>query len=175
MKVKMYFYLIAASIGAMLLVGCDDNDGDNPKMNIQTAPEAISRAFTNQYPTVANAEWGKKFSYYVVEFDDIESMSEVEVWFEADGTWVMTETDYERPSMALLPEAVQQAFNNSEYSTWLIDDIVYYEYPDAVKNMYEVGVEKRKNPDMNMYFGFDGRLIKVVQDNNIEITPNTVI
>jgi hypothetical protein len=116
---------------------------------------------------VNGVEWEKNRGYYVAEFW---SNAVVEAWFDAKGEWRMTETDMGK-SLAALPEAVQKAFADSQYSTWRVDDLDKYERPADAFYLFEV--ETNGQRDRDLYFAPDGTLLKDdVDKDNHEVTPD---
>lgn len=170
MKQKLY-YLFTLLFAISIFTACDDDDSANNKIDV---PEAVTNAFQAKYPDVAvnSVEWAMKSGYYVAEYHTTANMREVEAWFATDGTWRMTETDNGK-DLFLVPTAVSTAFSKSDYATWTIDDIDYYEYPDATKNFYLIEVEKAGQPDTALYFAIDGSLLKTTPADNLTITPDT--
>lgn len=172
MRLKLY-YLAIATIGFLTLGSCDD-DSSNPP--VQTTPEAVVKGFQNKYPDVdtQTVKWEKKGTYYVAEYKKVANMEDVEAWFTATGEWKMTETDFGK-DLFLLPPAINVGFNKTDYSSWTIDDIDLYEYPDESRNFYLFEVEKAGQPTTNLFFKTDGTLIKAAPDTDADITPDTVI
>lgn len=170
---KIYYSLILIlSLG--VTTACSDDD--SPTDNSVKVPDAVMTSFQTKYPDIAPAsvKWDLKGSYYVADYKTTANMREVEAWFSPDGTWRMTETDNGR-DLFLLPTDINTAFNNSDYALWTIDDIEYYEYPDATNNFYLFEVEKTGETDTALYFSTAGTLIKTTPSANLDITPDTVI
>ena len=86
----------------------------------------------------------------------------------------MSENDCGK-DLFLIPAAVNEGFNKTEYRTWTVDDIDFYEYPDNTRDFYVIEVEQAGQSDTDLYFKPDGTLIKTVPNDNSEITPDTVI
>ncbi len=171
MKLKL-FYLLIALVGGFTFVSCDDDD-DAPKL--KDIPQACLDSFKAKFPEAKNVDWERKGTYYVAEYDKFNNREvEVSAWFAPDGTWNMTDTDYGK-DLFMLPTEINTAFNQSEYSSWTIDDIDLYEYPDTTKDFYLIEVEKAGQTDMELYFKTDGTLIKAIPDTNTDITPDTQI
>lgn len=111
MKLKMYFLMLALGVCGAAMQSCDDDD-DNLKV-----PEKLQSAFSQKYPE-ASPKWKTRGNYYIADFQD--QNYESEAWFTFDAVWLMTETDL---PYAALPEAVKNAFQNSEYGQWRLDDV----------------------------------------------------
>ncbi len=166
MKLKLHLLLLALC-GAMMLTSCSSDD-DDPT----TVSSAVQTALDTMYPSAENVEWGTRSGYYVAECTH--NKLEIEVWFTSTAEWCMTETDYGK-NLSLLPSAVQTAFNSSEYATWTIDDIDYFEFSGTA--FYVIEVESKGQADRNLYFYADGTLFKDVADTDDDdvIYPNSSI
>ena len=116
LKITTLSLLLAGSIG---LIGCDDNDSKH-------SSDIIQQAFETKYPGIAVHDWEYKNGYSVAEF--VFNGHEAEAWFDAQGQWYMTETDYGR-DLNQLPQNIQESFRQCSYATWSIDDIDMFEYP----------------------------------------------
>ncbi len=164
MKTKFLFMTLML-VGLTAFASCDDDD-DNDRPVI--APEAVVKAFEAKFPDVTYVAWEYKQDYYVAEF--VDNGVEVDVWFSPDTEWKMTETDVR--GLDNLPLDVKEAFVNSGYATWAVDDIDKYERPDAT--FYLIEVEKRGEKDRNLYYAPDGTLIRNVEDKpGDDVLPNT--
>lgn len=168
MKLKLYLLFIALC-GVVTLQSCSDDDDP------ATVSEAIQKAFKAKYPSANNEKWEIKSGYYVAEF--WENGKEVDAWFTSNAEWSMTETDL-GTNLTLLPNAVQTAFNNSDYNNsttiWRVEDIDFYERPD--KTFYLIEIESVGQKDRKLFYNPDGTLLKDVEDTeNDDILPNTSI
>lgn len=172
MKLKL-FYILIALMGISNFTACSDDDDNTPPVN-PNIPEAVANAFAQKYPDVNTSavKWEKKGIYQVAEFKS--GLNEIEAWFSQTGEWKMTENDYGK-DLFMVSTIINQAFIHSGYSTWTIDDISYYEYPDETKNFYLIEVEKAGEPDTQLYFKPDGTTIKTATEANVNITPDTTI
>lgn len=144
---KLKLYLVALLLGTFALQSCDDDD-DKVKV-----PKTVQDAFSQKYPTTPAYDWDLERGYYVAEFRN--NYSEAEAWFQADGTWVRTETDYR----VALPEAVQSYINTNYPSTqgYFIDDIDWVETP--TQNYFDVELDRQGMPDVHIYIQENGTLI----------------
>lgn len=160
MKTKL-FILAALLCGAFAFTSCDSDD--NEKFMPE---EAVAKAFSMKYPEAKNASWESKAGYAKAGFylGDYEA----EAWFNAQGVWVMTETDI--PYRAL-PQAVKASFETSEYANWKVDDVDMIERFDRA-TIYIIEVENG-DTEIDLYFTEDGVLIKEVidVDNDDERLP----
>lgn len=174
MKTKLY-YLFIVALGLFSVAACSDDDKKSDEPSTEqtlSIPTACSDAFKAKYPNVNEVTWETKTPYYVAEFVPV-NFQDAEAWFTADGTWKMTSTDYHK-NMFFMPGTVSLAFENTEYKTWTIDDITYYEYPDETSNFYVIEVENNSS-QMDVYIDTDGNVIKTQAPTGQDITPDTVI
>lgn len=170
---KKFFYLLIAAVTAMgFASSCSDDDDDDISSN--NVPEAVTNALKQKYPEAKNVEWSQKGEYYVAEFDETTRFTDVDAWFTAAGEWAMTEKDYGK-DLFLIPAAVNAGFNKTDYRTWTVDDIDYYEFPAETRDFYVIEVETAGQPDTDLYFRPDGTLVKAVANDTSVITPATVI
>ena len=130
---------------------CDDDD-DNLKV-----PEKLQSAFSQKYPE-ASPKWKTRSNYYIADFRDRNYDSEA--WFTSGAVWLMTETDL---PYAALPEAVKNAFQNSEYGQWRLDDVDMVER-EGMEPVYILEVEQGSR-EMDLYYNAEGILIKAVEDS----------
>ncbi len=147
--------------GVVGFTGCDDND------DVTNLPEVIENAFNDKFPDATWVEWERKAGYYVAEFR--QDGMDVEAWYDNQGSWRMTESDFGR-NLTLLPQAVQTTFQSSGYSQWTVDDIDKYECPD--KTFYLIEVKKAGQRDRKLFYSQDGLLLKDVEDKeNDDVLP----
>ena len=160
MKNKMYF-LFVALLSMSVLTGCDDDD------NPVKVSDSLKNTFHGQFPNANKVEWEMKRGYYVADFwDGVEK----EAWYDANGKWVMTETDYGR-NITLLPQAVQDAYQASAYNMWIVDDVDKYERADMT--FYLIEVETAGKKDRNLFYAESGALLKDAEDKgNDEVYPD---
>ena len=142
--------MLALGICGAVMQSCDDDD-DN--LNV---PEELRSAFSQKYPGSV-PEWKTRSNYYIADFRD--QSYEAEAWFTSDAIWLMTETDI---PYAALPEAVKNALQNSEYSTWYRDDADMLERK-GLEPVYVLEVEQCSR-EMDLYYNAEGILIKAMED-----------
>ena len=94
-----------------------------------------------------------KDEYYVADCwvaDD-----ELEVWFDGNANWVMTENELE--SIDSLVPAVYTAFNNTKYSSWVVTDVYVLVYPqNPTESVIQVKQGSRR---YSLVFSQDGGLL----------------
>lgn len=164
---KKHLFLILGMVCSLVVFsGCNDDDDD---ILVQDVPQIVLSGLQTKFPNVTYAEWEKKGGYYVAEFWQ-EGM-QTDAWINEKGEWCMTELDL-GTNLTLLPEAVQTAFQSSQYATWRVDDLDKYERPD--RTFYLIEVETGGQADRDLYYAPDGTLIKdEVDKENNDITPTT--
>ena len=97
---------------------CDnDDDYTPPNQDIVTALKQL-------YPDVQDIEWDQKGVYYVA--DCWVDGSDLDVWFDANANWIMTEMEIFREQ---LPAAVNAAYEESGYGDWVIDNLTKLTFP----------------------------------------------
>ena len=165
MKTKIYG-LFLALLGAVVWTSCDNDDDD---IRVSDVPKAVLNTLEAKFPNVSRAEWENKQEYYVAEFWQ-EGM-DTHVWIDSKAEWKMTELDL-GTHLELLPSAVFNAFQNSQYANWRVDDIDKYERPD--RTFYLIEIETKGEKDRDLFFSIDGSLLKdeVDRENN-DVTPTT--
>lgn len=112
LRFKFGAWAVVLMLAALSFGACSDED-DDPAFN---PPSNITEALKQLYPAAQNIEWEMKDVYYVADCwvaDD-----ELEVWFDGNANWLMTENELE--SIDSLVPAVYTAFNNTKYSSWVV-------------------------------------------------------
>lgn len=161
---KMFSWLIGATIIAMPINACSDND------HSYSTPGNVLEAFQAQFPLATNVDWDMESGFYVAEFK-INGL-EHHVWYDDDAIWRMTETEIGL-NMLAVPEAVQDAFLNSGYQEWFIEDIDKYQRPDD--EFYLIEIEMMGQQDRNLFFAPDGKLLRdEVSKENVEVLPTII-
>ena len=162
MKTRMTIF-VSLLLAGFAFTSCDDSD-DN-----YTPDEKIVNVLYEKYPNAQRVDWELQHDHYVADFYD--NNIEKEAWITTKGEWVMTESDI---LFNNLPDAVQTAFNESEYKDWRVDDVDMLERIE-METVYVIEVEKSKQ-EFDLFYAEDGTLIKAVEDidNNNNYQPNTV-
>lgn len=150
-------WMMVCALGVFSMTSCSNDDDSN--VNV---PENVTRAFNDKYAGIGRVEWDReRGGYLVAEFN--KDGKEYDAWFTETGEWVMTEVDHGR-RMENLPEAVQAGYEATTYSAenWTIDDIDEIQRP-AYETFYIIEVEKKGQPDYDLYFDANGTLFREVQ------------
>ena len=160
--------LMTLLVSALALAGCDKNE-DNGSREPAVSQQAQA-ALAEKYPAATNVRWTAKDQYFVASFSlpasRAEAGNDLAAWFDNGGAWYMTETDI---PFTALPQAVQTAFNASEYAAapWTVDDVDMLER-EGVETIYVIEVEKRENgieTEVDLYYSADGVLVKMLTDS----------
>lgn len=154
MKTKILFLLLTV-LPTAIFISCNDDDD----ANWDIVSTEVRNAFSEKYPSAQKTEWENKGTYKVADF--VNNNMETSAWFDTNGIWYMTETDLPFNS---LPQAVKDAFQASEYSTWKVDDVDMLERKDT-EVVYIIEVESQ-NQEVDLYYSAEGILIKTVADND---------
>ena len=158
MKTKeLMKWMMACALVVFTLASCSDDDDDNVPV-----PDAVTRAFTDKYAGVGRVDWDReKGGYLVAEF--WKDGKEHEAWFDNNGEWFMTEIDHGR-DLTSLPQAVRAGYEATAYAQtgWSVDDIDEIQRP-AYETFYIIEVEKRGQPDYDLYFDTNGTLFRELQ------------
>ena len=124
-----------------------NTDGDVAWKNI---PDAVKQTFRKMYPNI-NAEWELERGLYKAEWE--EGPFEIEAFFKADGTWVITKTDV---PVGNLPTVVTN-YVSTNYPGYTIDDATFIEKPEAKYFLLEL--EKKGAADIYLKITEDGNVI----------------
>ena len=146
---------------ALSLCACDDDK--NPTWPV---PQPVVDTLFDMYPTAQNIDWYRSGSYSVARFVTMQDGAAQYrwAWFDASGTWYMTETDV---TLLQMPQAVQSSFGQSSYSGWEFEDGDKLERA-GLADVYVVEVESgttgkgRNETRTALYYTADGTLIKTV-------------
>lgn len=148
-KFKFGAWAVVLMMTALSFSACSDDD-DDPAL---VPPNNITEALKQLYPAAQNIEWEMKGDYYVA--DCWVTGDELDVWFDANANWVMTENELD--SIEQLVPAVYTAFQNSDYSAWVVTDVYVLTYP---QNMTESVIQvKLGSQRYSLYFSQEGGLL----------------
>lgn len=148
-KFKFGAWAVVLMMTALSFSACSDDD-DDPAL---VPPNNITEALKQLYPAAQNIEWEMKGDYYVA--DCWVTGDELDVWFDANANWVMTENELD--SIGQLVPAVYTAFQNSDYSAWVVTDVYVLTYP---QNMTESVIQvKLGSQRYSLYFSQEGGLL----------------
>ncbi len=149
--------LLALLTGLFLfsLTACDDDKNSYHPNTI------ITKAFESKFPHASKAIWKLKKNYSVAKF--VNNGCEINAWFDQNGLLYMTKTEYE--SLDNIPDAtVREAFNNSIYNKWKVEDVDYIERLN-IEGIYIIEVEQGEK-ELDLIFTKNGILVKAIPDDN---------
>ena len=155
---KLFAFLTLSA--AFALCACE-----NDEHYTWPVPPGVVDSFYEMYPTATNVKWHRSGVYSVAEFNTSQNGAQQErwAWYDAAGTWYMTETDI---AFAQLPQPVQAAFNDGAYGSWQFADGDMLERA-ALEDIYVVEAEgsgNNRNTTAALYYTSDGVLVKTVID-----------
>ena len=127
-------------------------------------PANIQTAFQTLYPQATDVEWEQMAGCYVAEF--IADGQEIDVWFNKQAEWVMTETDVE--SLEKVPAPVAEAFMSSTMTGMRLRDIriiTFPKHPTAVSythlTVIIIEVEQyNSDEEFQLFYAPDGKLLQ---------------
>lgn len=117
-------------------------------------PAKIQAAFEKMYPQAVNVECEQMAGCYVAEF--VMDNREIDVWFDENAQWVMTENDVE--SLEKVPAPVAEAFMESIMSSMRLKDvriITFPKHPTIIVIEVEV---YNSNEEFQLFYSPDGKL-----------------
>lgn len=166
MKTKL-IYGFMALFAAVALVACNNDDDDIKPSNV---PQEVMTSFNKKFPGSSDVEWEKYGQYYIASF--MNKSDDCDAWFASDGNWLMTE--YEYKSVSKLPIMMRNAFQESDYASWFVDDVTLYEknYDDA---FCQIEVETPGQPETSIFINAAGSIMNIVPNYDGTITPVTDI
>lgn len=120
------------------------------------APSAIQTAFKKMYPKVTYPAWSREGAYYVADFT--QNGFEMEVWFDGNANYTMTQTDWE--TLDNVPAGVYNAFSQGQYSNGQIEDVTLVNFPECAP-VIVIEVEAY-NEDMKvqLFYSQEGELLQ---------------
>lgn len=138
---------MAVLMVAFVTVSCSDDD-DN--FSVNDVPAKVMDAFKTKYPNTM-AHWEKERGKIKAEF--VVNGQEAEAWYETDGTWIGTETNFR----GSFPELVQN-YINTNYAGYTVDDADWIETPTL--NYFDIDLEMLAKPDVRLLIKEDGTLVR---------------
>lgn len=159
MKRNSTIWIIALMATFSFITSCSNTD--NPYL--PPNPDIVT-AFNNLYPNAQDVYWSEKGSYYVA--DCRVDGTELDVWFNGNAGWVMTEQDIFRSQ---LPTAVETSFANGTYGNWVIDDLTMLTFPKSPSTVYLLEVQQG-DVEKALFYTPDGTLTLVRDITNADDT-----
>ena len=111
--IKLRFSLLMALLVVAVSVFADN------------APAKVQTALKKMYPKADGIAWSQDGGYYCADF--MMNGYEKNVWFNAQGQWQMTQTEWGDTDE--LSATVYNAYASGPYSGWQVEDVTYVEFP----------------------------------------------
>lgn len=119
-------------------------------------PAKVDSVFRQMYPNAAYVGWSQMANCYVAE--TVVDGVEVDVWFNNDAQWVMTETAVE--SLEKIPKAVAQSFMNNPLSGVRLRDVRIITFPKHPTVVVIEAEGYNSNEEFQLFYYTDGKLYK---------------
>lgn len=119
-------------------------------------PANIQTAFQTLYPQATDVEWEQMAGCYVAEF--IADGQEIDVWFNKQAEWVMTETDVE--SLEKVPAPVAEAFMSSTMTGMRLRDIRIITFPKHPTVIIIEVEQYNSDEEFQLFYAPDGKLLQ---------------
>lgn len=162
---KIFAAIIAS---AAALSACSSDDSDD--LAASQIPTDVKTTFKSMYPDAAGVEWSQTALFYVADFT--QDTFEYDAWYLPSGSWQMTQIDYDQ-MISMLPVAVLNAFQNSDYSLWTVDDASLYQRPSDSFSIIEV--ESNLGQEVALVYDAYGNLLHTLPGDDYQILPTTVL
>lgn len=117
-------------------------------------PANIQTAFQKMYPQATDVEWNQMAGCYVAEF--IMDEREIDVWFDKNAQWVMTENDVE--SLEKVPVPVAEAFMSSTMASMRLRDVRIITFPKRPAVIIIEVEEYNSDEEFQLFYSPDGKL-----------------
>ena len=124
--------LAAFAVAMLPLMSCESVDYDVPPGVEKVKPaKQVTKGFNEAYPDARDVEWEYEHGCWVVSFETGRGVNEVEyeIWYDAEGNWLMTKREYH---ISAVPQAVKDALAaDPVYGALRLDDneVEYYQTP----------------------------------------------
>lgn len=139
--------LLFIGFATFVFCSCSNDDDD---LKTDSIPSTIVEQLNVMYPEMA-AHWEMERGQYKAEF--IKDGKDYDVYFQQNGTWVMTIVDVLYND---LPQAVKD-YLAANYSDYRVDDVDWVEKPDA--RYYHVELEKKGAADVHLNITAEGQVV----------------
>ena len=156
---RHFLPMMMLTCATLLGTSCQDDNAATPDGTVDKASK--EETLYKLYPDASNVTWSVKGNYAVADFSA--DTSRYTAWLDNAGNWYMTESDM---LFEQLPQAVKDAFKNSEYATWTVDDVDKI-FREGVETVYVIEAEGMQNgvkTEIDLYYSEDGVLVKSVID-----------
>lgn len=117
---KRFFILIALSLLAFVVIACEAKDDAKP-------PVSVQKEFDKMFPDATDVRWERDGQSWEATFMSAKgSMNkEYKAWYNADGSWIRTETEV---LISSIPKPIlAYLMSDPDYaSSSFVDEDVYY-------------------------------------------------
>lgn len=144
MKIKLY--VIALLLGAIGMQSCDKDD-DIPEDKISATIKAF---ITEKYPDARIEE--AEIQKGITDVDIVDGAISKEVLFDSTDAWISTSWDL---APASLPAVITDSLKKSDYSTYSVDDVDYFETPTGDYYLLEL---EEGNKEIHIKMNLDGTI-----------------
>ncbi len=142
---KIMLMAVMALMGGNILLA---SDATAQKDSAVIAPEAVVKAFDQQFSGAKLHKWLWRKEGYIADFR--KDGKKYFAYYSADGAWKGTESPIKWTKD--LPAAVKQGWKNSGYYAWYVEDIKKIESPDSP--MYVLHVDNGSLLDSDHHDAF---------------------
>lgn len=155
-EMKRNLFIAATAAAILSLVSCGRIDYDIPP-GVEKPDRQLTKGFNESYPDARDIEWEYVRGAWVVSFETGYGTAEVEyeVWYDAEGNWLMTKREYH---ISAVPQNIIDALSaDPEYGSARLEDneVEYYRTPeenfyrfDVIHNGREVEVDVTESGDV---------------------------
>lgn len=159
--------------GILLEVVLDDPENDNsgslPSPSYDDMYEDVMAFIDTHYPGAILIDFNVKHDFIKVKV--IHENRKKQIRFDLDVNWLLTKYEVAREEVAPI---VIDAFNNSSFASYEIDEIEFYETPQENYYVFEL---ENNDDDIEIKITMDGA-ITVIEDgggnNGVELDPSIV-
>lgn len=131
-----------------------DKDDDRDDLLPEDLPQVVTDFVQKNFPNAIIVE--AEFEDGLLEVDVIDGLEALEVTFDKANAWVMTKREVKEREV---PEVVMNAWRNSEFKNWELDDVDFIETPDGDWYNFELE-EPDTDREMDLKIGADGTILK---------------
>lgn len=108
--------------------------------NCEKIPPAVHQEFVKRYPNMFAYDWEYKKKSKLYRADFIDNGNEWKAYFNADGSWLKSETEIDKTK---LPQAIWSSLSKGNYQNWKVDDIDLMQTPQY-KAIYQLEMKNGK-------------------------------
>ena len=137
--------------GLFIKAVSDTGNGDEIYLPATQIPETIFNFINEKYPDARLVE--TEVEHGVIKIEIIHGGYCKELSFKMDGFWISTSWDIHRNE---LPAVIIQALAESQYSSYIIDDIEYFEMPVGDFYVFELEMGEK---EVKVIFDSTGNIV----------------